>query len=145
MATAMSLTTCLDSPGNMQNPKPLSWKARRRGPIYCASACGGGCTWDQYQEAKRRAAALCLKLGINWVPDVYENLGWHYRAKSKCGRLAVYVDRKGLCACFFNAAERQPAGRWIGRSKNPKQAVKSAILLAQNERNEITLLLKDLE
>jgi hypothetical protein len=25
------------------------WEPIRRGPIYCAPACGGGCTWAAYQ------------------------------------------------------------------------------------------------
>ena len=36
----------------------LSWTAVRRGPIYCAPACGAGCTAKAYLEAKVASATL---------------------------------------------------------------------------------------
>lgn len=61
------------------------WKPIRSGRFYCSPACGGGkfCTWAEYQEVTKKAAALAAKLserGGRWEPRVHENLGWHYCA-----------------------------------------------------------------
>lgn len=66
----------------------------RTGKLYCAPWCGGGCTWVAFQEATQAAAKLCRKLGQNWKPRVWENLGWHYGAElltAKDFRLKIYA------------------------------------------------------
>lgn len=56
------------------------WKAVRRGSIYCAPRCGGGCTWEAHLAAKRAGAILARVLGKGWKARIWENLGWHYEA-----------------------------------------------------------------
>jgi len=50
-------------------------RAVRKGPIYCAPACGGGCTKAAYDAAVRKSRALAKRMGKGWVPYVWEKLG----------------------------------------------------------------------
>lgn len=67
--------------------KQLSWKAVRRGATYCSPGCGAKCTWEKYQHAKRMARALAKRLGPGWKPEVWENMGWHWKAAGPGGAL----------------------------------------------------------
>lgn len=63
------------------------------GGIYCARWCGCGCTKAAFDQATSEAAALAKDLGQGWLPHVFENIGWHYKAtKGKCD---ISPDRKG--------------------------------------------------
>jgi hypothetical protein len=58
---------------------PLSWKAVRRGDIYCAPACGRGCTWKEYTRATIEAKAIITAMKTKgWRAEVTENLGWYW-------------------------------------------------------------------
>lgn len=57
-----------------------SWEPVRNGVLYCAPACGRGCTWREHQRAHRLAWTLAKRLGRGWRGEVWEQLGWHYRA-----------------------------------------------------------------
>lgn len=74
------------------------WTPRREGNTYCSPACGGGCTLEAYRKAEHEAIALASRLGPNWKPVVWENLGWHYKVVLRPGSeamLAVYPERGG--------------------------------------------------
>lgn len=68
-------------------PAPIDrWKAVRKGAVYCAPACGRGCTWDEYQATVKAAATLVKTLNqmdvlAAWQLRVWENMGWHYSAE----------------------------------------------------------------
>ena len=47
-----------------------SWTPRLVGDMYCAPACGGGCTKAAYDAAVKAADELCAKLGDGWKPRV---------------------------------------------------------------------------
>lgn len=85
------------------------WKPIRSGRFYCSPACGGGkfCTWAQYQEATKKAAALTEKLkkavGGNWEPHVHENLGWHYHARLST-KLAGSVNDEPLLLKVYESS-----------------------------------------
>lgn len=64
----------------------------RRGRFYCSPWCGGGCTWESYQDACRDARALCAELGDGWEPRVWENLGWHFEAKNGVAEMHKFSD-----------------------------------------------------
>lgn len=68
--------------------KQLSWKPVRKGAIYCATACGRGCTHDEFLKAKADGAALAKTLGKGWKVIVNENLGWHFRVER--GNIAIH-------------------------------------------------------
>ena len=52
----------------------------RQGARFCGRLCGRGCTKREYETAERLAAKLVARLGKGWLPHVWENLGWHYKA-----------------------------------------------------------------
>ena len=77
------------------NQADRSWKAVRRGDVYCAPACGGGCTHAAYMQAQLGGERLARRLGPGFKPEVWENLGWHYCAVSK-GNHSLGVDQGSL-------------------------------------------------
>jgi hypothetical protein len=99
--------------------KPLSWKARRRGDLYCSPACGGACTWAAYTKAKAEAVALTKRLGPGWKSRVWENLGWHYEARDSSGLISVSC-RGGTYTAIFN-------GQWVSYGRTPKSVVKKVV------------------
>lgn len=115
--------------------KRLPWKPVRRGPIYCAPACGGGCTWYAYQKALRDGAALTKQLGKGWETRVWENLGWHF--ESRFGNLKVHGDRaRGRGSRFSYTAY---FGRWAVSATSPRRAV---LKLAREIEAELTGLVE---
>src|SRR6188474_3140027 len=55
----------------------LSWKPVRRGAIYCAPACGGGCKHADYIAAAKLGERIRKQLrGRGWKVRLNENLGW---------------------------------------------------------------------
>lgn len=66
----------------MSAAKKPSWVARRRGPIYCAPACGADCKWADYERCVADAGALAERLGPEWEPRVWENFGWHWEVRA---------------------------------------------------------------
>jgi hypothetical protein len=120
------------------------WKAVRRGLTYCACApaCGGDCTFADHEKAVANASALAKRLGPTWRPVVWENLGWHYKAVSTCGRLKVYGSRYGYTA-FLGDADN-PGGRWACSAPRAKAAVDAVIRQANDEREQVAALLLNL-
>lgn len=86
------------------------WQAIRRGPIYCAPRCGGGCTWEAYQRAQRDGAWLAKRLGDGWVVEVWENLGWHVAVNKGVCSVHPIRDMLGRAAwiytVFFNTEKQ---------------------------------------
>src|SRR6267154_1000089 len=86
----------------MKTKHERDWTAVIRGDLYCAPACGGGCTKAAFDLATERGKALARRLGKNWPYRVHENLGWHYCAELNPGVttahgemvLKVYEDRE---------------------------------------------------
>lgn len=72
----------------------LSWVPRRRGEVFCAPACGGGCKWQQYHDlcVKGRKAVKSMEYPRDWRFDVSENLGWSLRLVHvpSGGRLTIH-------------------------------------------------------
>lgn len=113
----------------MKEPKKLSWKPRRRGAIYCAPACGRGCTHNEYLAAVRDAKALAKELGEGWKVRVTENLGWHFSAYRD--HIQVHPSVNGWFA-LISDDWNGPGGNveWtdaVDTRPTPKAAVKAAI------------------
>lgn len=127
--------------------KPLSWTAKRAGPIYCAPACGFRCTWAAYQQAKRDAQALAIRLGKGWTPHVSENMGWFYSAISPCGRLKVhpciYRGKVTEYVAFLGEADAG-GGRWAEHGRTPEAAIKNVIRVATASLKAIGALFLEL-
>ena len=129
-------------------PRKLSWTPRHYPPgRYCAPACGSGCTRAQYLAAQRAGRALAKRLGNDWKGHVWENMGWHYNARSPCRRLEVsehkYPRTRTSYTAFLNKA-REGGGRWTGDGKIPKAAVARAVKEAKAEYAEIGKIIKGL-
>lgn len=113
------------------------WVAVRRGPIYCAPACGGGCTHAAYLKANADAKKLCETLdrttgAKGWTAHVWENLGWHHSAISACGRIKVHPFGDGTkgCTAFLGKAG-EAGGTWAEQGKTPALAVAKVIETAK--------------
>ena len=105
--------------------KPLSWEPVLVGNYYCAPACGGRCTKEEFDQATQAAQELCRNLGPGWRPRVQENLGWHYAAISKCGRWKVHAHPAtfGISYTAFLSADKSEGGQWAETAKTPKAAI----------------------
>jgi hypothetical protein len=90
-------------PRTLMVERRLSWKPRAGADgIYCAPACGRGCKRIEYDAAVAAVDALVKLLGPGWKSRVWENLGWHYEAISKCGRWKLSPSaRVGTTAIHF--------------------------------------------
>jgi hypothetical protein len=139
----------------VKKQKPLSWKAVHRGEIYCAPACGGGCTYAAFLKANADAARLCETLdrttGSNgWTPRVSENIGWHYSAISPCGRLKVHPETcppesgPRYYSAFLGAAG-ECGGTWSESGKTPAKAVQAVIAVGRKALAGYGALLSGLE
>lgn len=81
--------------------KSQDWTPVRSGSIYCSPACGGGCTWRQYETAVIQASSLARSLGAGWKPRVHENLGWHYSATNGVATMVERVQTVGQHYTLF--------------------------------------------
>lgn len=124
----------------MKKTQPkLSWKPRRIGDRYCAPACGNGCTHQEYTEATEKAKALAFICGNGWKPDVWENLGWHYRVISPCGRIKLYP---GYTA--FLSPKGDIGGEFCEHGKTPRSAIQNTLKVAKARIAYYNSLIKDL-
>lgn len=77
------------------------WSPRNLpGGIYCSPACGGACSRADHDRANADATALATRMGDGWGPEVWENLGWHWRITN--GAFTMYEDRDGKYSAWFD-------------------------------------------
>lgn len=55
------------------------WIPVLRGEIFCSPACGGNCKKSAYDQAIQVSNEIAAQLGEGWLPQVHENLGWHWK------------------------------------------------------------------
>lgn len=114
------------------------WSPVRNGDIYCSPRCGHGCTHSAYLNAVAAADALAARIGPDWKPHVWENLGWHYAAHSACDRWKVHAHlrngREDDYTAFLGPAG-EGGGIWAERGETPQEAIEhtKARALAQTE------------
>jgi len=114
--------------------EPLSWEPVLRGEIYCAPACGGGCTKARHDRCVRDAAKLVARLGAGWEPRVNENLGWHYGATSADGRWYVIAHGHGASSySAFLGRVGSLSGKWSAHGHTPEQAIAATWAMAKQE------------
>jgi hypothetical protein len=112
------------------------WTPREQGDIYCAPACGRGCTKAEHQRAVDGANKLCALLGTGWIPRVWENLGWYYTAKLEKA-VGIYIEvypRTGGDTQFW-VDSRLPRQFYID-CNDPKEGIKAVLKEAQRAANE---------
>lgn len=115
---------------NIDRDKPV-----RNGAIYCSPGCGAKCTWKAFIAAKKRGRELARLLGPSWKAEVWENLGWHYAAKSSVG--TVHHFGKTHFWADLNADGRQVEAD----GRTPIAALKAAIDKAAQTRDAMDALL----
>jgi len=117
--------------------KPLSWKAKRNGEIYCAPACGMGCTHEMYLEAHAKADALIAKckaeVGGSWTKHIHENLGWHYRVMLKGGNITIHEYRDGSYGVSSHGGGTPSHMSIRGGSTSIKRLVKEQLDIVKKE------------
>ena len=65
---------------------------------YCGKRCGRGCTHGEYESRIEQAQELAKSLPGDWSAEIWENLGWHYKAMYKRNDenyLAIYSESNG--------------------------------------------------
>ncbi len=122
----------------------LSWTPIRHGDRYCAPACGYGCTYADYRAAVKAAAKLAHTMGPDWSPGVWENLGWHYYAVSRCGRWKISSSVQGKPS--YTASLSAPSGTgacWMEHASTPQGAFHKVKAVAGDELARIASLLNN--
>ena len=121
------------------------WTAVRRGHIYCAPLCGGGCTWAAFKLAEHAAAELAKKLGPGWSPRVWENLGWHCSVLDPTGALKVYVNHSGKGVITYSAhLGGENGGRWVKSGRTPRTAIRAVAREAMGELHSFLGVLRSI-
>lgn len=85
------------------------------------------------EKAWREAKRLAEELGSAWVPEVFENLGWH--AKAVLGGLSVSPGSRNSYSAFLNHPG-EIGGRWADGGRTPFLAVRAVLEKAINEYND---------
>lgn len=104
--------------------------------MVCAYSLGGErCKADQ-ALAIEIANATAKALGPGWLPKVTQNLGWHSKAISPCGRWKVhanvYKNKVEGYTAFLGEAGRG-GGLWAEHGKTPLKAVENTRKKARAE------------
>lgn len=119
----------------------LSWQAIRNGDRYCAPACGFGCTWQAYEAAVVAAGELVETLGKGWEPRVWENIGWHYAARTPDGRVKVHpagLRQNGSRSyTAFVSTDDSGGGQWLGRGETPRGALVDVLTKVREDLERI--------
>lgn len=103
-----------------------NWIPRKRGAVYCSSACGSGCTMADHMNAKRDADRLAKRLakltGGVWDTVVHENMGWHFYVTRRQLEVHNYGLTSGAWASIILC------GKQVHRhAKTPELAVKAVL------------------
>lgn len=117
----------------------LSWQPVRSGDLYCAPACGRGCTRAEYLQAQRLGNKLARRMGKEWRCHVHENLGWHYTVISSCGRLKL-IEHAECVTAFLGAPALTASGRYSYVARTPEAAVAGVLAVARSAMAEIQAL-----
>jgi len=141
--------------------RPLSWKPKLDGDVYCAPACGSKCKLAAHELAKERGETLRQRLGPGWVVRVWENMGWHYEVHTTCGCLRVsehwrrphdndtVVDKVAAVlpedyTVFLNTHGRS-GGRWTAQSETPEEGIREVVAAMRVECDLLASVLLRLE
>ncbi len=111
----------------------ISWIAVLKGKIYCSPACGYNCKHADFETATQEGQQLAKKLGPDWTPRIWENMGWHYQAISPDQRCHVSKNRHGGDYTAYLHHKPLSGGRWTGKGATPGEAVDLAYRSCSNE------------
>ena len=127
--------------------KKLSWKAVRRGDIYCAPACGARCTYEAYKNAVESAKATVklMQPQKGWKIRVWENLGWHWEIKK--GNLEVHFSHPSR-QYWATLSEDGGSGdsfdtNFTAYCTDPNRAVEHKLQIANNYIKKLQQIIKE--
>ncbi len=103
-----------------------NWIPKRKGNIYCSSACGRGCTIHEYNNAVNEAKKIIKILGKGWIFNIHENLGWFYYIRfnfDETNYISVSRSFTDMYSAQFNSSDM------FCYSKDPQKAVSNLIVL----------------
>ena len=120
----------------------LSWTPILGTVTYCSPACGHGCTRQEHEAAQERGEMLAAILGEKWTFKVWENLGWHYKAVSCCGRVHVHPNGQGYTA--FLGLTTSGHRNWCEHGATPAKAVAVVVKVVRQELRELQSLVEGL-
>ncbi len=101
-------------------------------------------TSQAFAKAVADAKELAKQLGDHWQGEVWENLGWHYKARSPCGRVTVYPFL--ICGKVkeYSAMVHEAGGSGMptflgepGRGKTPMKAYERVVANVKERVAEI--------
>lgn len=128
-------------------PQQNRWVAVRKGPIYCAPACGAKCTYAAFKRMSEFAVDLAKRLGPGWRPHVWENMGWYCSAISVRGNAKweviphwVVTTREKDDPILYHVQKQNPwytaylrsSSSAIGHSSDRKRTPEEAIAEARS-------------
>ncbi len=107
------------------------WTPRANGKFYGSPACCGAkfCTRADFDLATKRAAALAKRMGAGWEPDVWENLGWHYRVTNGIATVSERHEGKRVTYEAWLEVDH-PTGKLqviVDDEKTPEDALGTAV------------------
>lgn len=117
-------------------PAKLDWKPRSSNfdgdEVYCSPACGHECRRAEFDRATIAADKLCAKLhgaGLpgDWMPHVWENLGWHYVVRNASETVTVFDKGAFKYGVFAAVLDMDAAshGQWIAGGNTAANAVRA--------------------
>lgn len=128
--------------------KKLSWTPKRRGRLYCAPACGRGCTRAEFLRANREAKESLARIkreepgvAVGLKIRVWENMGWFWQLRGSDFVLHPDLGLDGPKGTFWILAS--PGGNG-GRPQwntnlhgTPVKLLRSVLKLAKAEVAEL--------
>lgn len=92
------------------------------------------------KQASEDAQALAERVGGGWKPEVWQNLGWHYKVVSPCGRVKIHPSSDGSFTCFLSDDDGA-GGIFVEHGSTPLAALKATLVRAYAERAKINALI----
>lgn len=114
----------------------------RKGKVYCSPWCGAGCTRAAFEAATLSAKTLAAALGSAWTYRVWENFGWHWEIRSKCGRWTI-TPPHARGDKFSVWLQSDGGGQYIAHGKTPRAAMLTALAMACGKLAAVQALVVD--
>jgi len=107
-------------------PLDSRWTPVLKGDQYCSPSCGGRCKKADYDAAVLESKEIADQLGSGWIPEVYENLGWHWKVAKGEIEISRISDPKDETVVQFEAIlqfELEHNYYFRAKNENPRIAV----------------------
>jgi hypothetical protein len=127
--------------------KKLNWEPVRYEAVYCAPACGRGCTFEEFTQAQEQASNLAKELGNGWIGEVHENLGWHWNIRwGKPGYgMVLYKYAYNLFLAGIESNGYAHAMSFSANGSTPREAIRNVLTKVQSIVDTYTKIIKAVE